>query len=130
MSLMDIAKNPPEPFNSGVKDGSSGNKLKKIMEDLRPEAVYFTEMDGKRTMVMIIEMKDPSQIPSIAEPFFLGVLLLKGLKIPKLVNFLLRSFLKHRQIGYQVPLPVMCGTETIKRNNVLAIVPNPYRIYR
>jgi hypothetical protein len=72
MRMMVIAKNPPEPFNSGVKDGSSGNKLKKIMEDLRPEAVYFTEMDGKRTMVMFIDMKDPSQIPSIAEPFFLG----------------------------------------------------------
>jgi hypothetical protein len=72
MRMMIIAKNPPEPFNSGVKDGSSGRKLKEIMEELRPEAVYFTEFDGMRTSVMIVDMKDTSQIPQIAEPFFLN----------------------------------------------------------
>lgn len=72
MRMMIIAKYPPEPFNSGVKDGSSGRKLKEIMEEIRPEAVYFTEFDGMRSSVMIVDMKDASQIPQIAEPFFLN----------------------------------------------------------
>jgi hypothetical protein len=72
MRMLIIAKNPPEPFNSGVKDGSSGRKLRAIIEDIKPEAVYFTEMGGKRTAVMVVDMPDPSKIPSLAEPFFLS----------------------------------------------------------
>ena len=41
MRMMVIAKNPPEPFNSGEKDGSSGNKLKKIMEELENSVLNF-----------------------------------------------------------------------------------------
>ena len=72
MRMMIIAKNPPEPFNSGVKDGSSGKKLKAILEEIKPEVAFFTEIDGKRCTVMLVDMKDASQIPSLAEPFFLS----------------------------------------------------------
>ena len=72
MRMMIIAKNPPEPFNSGVKDGSSGKKLKAILEEIKPELAFFTEIDGKRCTVMIVDMKDASQIPALAEPFFLS----------------------------------------------------------
>ena len=72
MRMLIIAKNPPEPFNSGVKDGSSGKKLKAILEDIKPEIAFFTEIDGKRCTVMIVDMKEASQIPSLAEPFFLN----------------------------------------------------------
>ena len=72
MRMLIIAKNPPEPFNSGVKDGSSGKKLKAILEEIKPELAFFTEIDGKRCTVMIVDMKEASQIPSLAEPFFLG----------------------------------------------------------
>ncbi len=72
MRMLIIAKNPPEPFNSGVKDGSSGRKLKAILEEIKPEVAFFTEIDGKRCTVMIVDMKDTSQIPSLAEPFFLS----------------------------------------------------------
>jgi len=66
-----IAKNPPARFNAGVRDGSSGKALVRIIEELKPEAVYFTEMEGKRTAVMVIDVKDASEIPKYAEPFFL-----------------------------------------------------------
>lgn len=72
MRMLVIAKNPLEPFNSCVKDGSAGRTLRAIVEELRPEAVYFTEIDGKRSCVMVVDMKDASQVPSIAEPFFLN----------------------------------------------------------
>ncbi len=62
---------PIEPFNTYVRDGSAGERLAKIMDDLKPEAVYFTERDGKRGGVMIIDVASPSDVPRIAEPFFL-----------------------------------------------------------
>jgi len=43
----------------------------KIMEHLKPEAAYFTEQHGQRTGVFIIDVAEPSHIPSICEPFFL-----------------------------------------------------------
>ena len=62
---------PHEPFNTYVKDGSVGGKMKRILDELKPEAAYFTEIDGRRTAILIIQMNDTSQIPSIAEPWFL-----------------------------------------------------------
>ena len=62
---------PIEPFNTYVRDGSAGERLAKIMDDLKPEAVYFTEWDGKRGGVMIMDVASPSDVPRIAEPFFL-----------------------------------------------------------
>jgi hypothetical protein len=35
------------------------------------EAAYFTSMDGHRGGYIIVNMKDASQIPAVAEPFFL-----------------------------------------------------------
>ena len=62
---------PHEPFNAAVRDGSVGQKLKRILDEIKPEAVYFTEHGGLRGAVMIVEMTDPSQIPALAEPWFL-----------------------------------------------------------
>jgi hypothetical protein len=36
-----------------------------------PEAVYFSERGGKRGGIMIVDVADPSKVPSIAEPLFL-----------------------------------------------------------
>jgi hypothetical protein len=43
------------------------------MEDLQPEAGYFVEIDGARGGFLVVNMDDPSQLPSIAEPLFLGL---------------------------------------------------------
>jgi hypothetical protein len=63
---------PHEPFNMLVREGSAGNKLKKILDAIKPEAAYFTEQDGNRGAVLVVNLKDASSIPSIAEPFFLS----------------------------------------------------------
>ena len=47
---------PVEPFNTYVRDGSAGERIAKILEDLKPEAVYFTEQDGQRGGIMIIDV--------------------------------------------------------------------------
>jgi len=62
---------PHEPFNTFVRDGSAGQKLGRIIDEVKPEAIYFTEKDGGRGAVMIVEMSDQSMIPVLAEPWFL-----------------------------------------------------------
>ena len=68
--LLDVSV-PHEPFNTAVRDGTAGQKLGRIIDELKPEAIYFTEKDGGRGAVMIVEMADPSRIPALAEPWFL-----------------------------------------------------------
>lgn len=62
---------PLEPFNTYVKDGTIGARMGKIMEETKPEAAYFTAMDGHRGGIMVVHMDNTSQIPSIAEPWFI-----------------------------------------------------------
>jgi len=46
--------------------------MKQILEEIKAEAVYFTEYDGKRGAIMIININDPSEVPKFAEPWFLS----------------------------------------------------------
>lgn len=62
---------PNEPFNAFVKNGSAGSKLAKILEAVKPEAIYFTEQNGSRGAVAVVEMADGSRIPALAEPWYL-----------------------------------------------------------
>jgi hypothetical protein len=62
---------PHEPFNAFVRDGSAGKKIQKILEEIKPEAAYFTETDGHRGGFIVVDLSDASKIPSLVEPFFL-----------------------------------------------------------
>ena len=63
---------PHEPFNTLVKKGKAGEILGKIEKELQPEAVYFTEQNGKRSGIYIVNLSKASDIPKLAEPFFLN----------------------------------------------------------
>jgi len=62
---------PVEKFNQAVRDGTAGPKIQRILEDSKPEAVYFTARDGNRGGYLIIDMENASEIPKYAEPWFL-----------------------------------------------------------
>ncbi len=63
---------PHEQFNAAVKDGSIAAKMGRILDEIKPEAAYFTEFCGKRTAVLIVELDKASRIPALAEPWFLN----------------------------------------------------------
>ncbi len=71
MKILMNVKIPHQQFNAATKDGSVGKKLKSILDAIKPEAVYFTEQSGQRGAVLVVNIKDSSQIPSLAEPWFL-----------------------------------------------------------
>jgi hypothetical protein len=54
-----------------VRDGSAGQKIQRILEAIKPEAVYFSEQHGQRGGILVVEVKDPSSVPALAEPWFL-----------------------------------------------------------
>ncbi len=63
---------PHAEFNAAVRDGSVVRKMKQILEQTKAEAVYFTEYEGRRGAIMIINIDDPSEVPKFAEPWFLS----------------------------------------------------------
>ena len=63
---------PAEPFNALVRSGEAGKLLQSIVEELKPEAVYFTEDRGQRAALLVVDLPNPSDVPKIAEPFFLN----------------------------------------------------------
>jgi len=72
MRMMLTANIPHEPFNTLVREGKAGAILGKILDELKPEAVYFMEQNGRRCGVLIVNLTDVSKIPTFAEPFFLN----------------------------------------------------------
>ena len=71
MKILMNVKIPHPKFNAAVKDGSVGAKMNRILEAAKPEAVYFTEQNGHRGAVLIVDLPDASKLPALAEPWFL-----------------------------------------------------------
>jgi hypothetical protein len=63
---------PVESGNAAAKAGKLGATIQSILAEQKPEAAYFTDDNGQRTALLFLEMKDASQIPAIAEPWFLA----------------------------------------------------------
>lgn len=72
MKLLLTVEFPLEPFNSLVRNGKVGEIIGRILETIKPETAYFTEQDGKRGGIFVINVQTASEVPSFAEPFFLN----------------------------------------------------------
>ncbi len=62
---------PHEPFNTFVREGIAGEKIGRCVEETKPESIYFHEANGHRTVTAIYNIDKTSDLPSIAEPWFL-----------------------------------------------------------
>lgn len=63
---------PVEPFNTMVRNGKAGDIIGRVIDEIKPESMYFTELDGHRGAIMIVEIPSATAIPAIAEPWFLN----------------------------------------------------------
>ena len=59
--------------NAAVREGKLVTAIQQLLADVKPEAAYFTnDNDGNRFGIVVFDLKESSQIPRIAEPWFLG----------------------------------------------------------
>jgi hypothetical protein len=66
-------KIPTAAGNEAIKNGSLPEIVGNALASLNAEAAYFTSEDGMRTGLIFFDMTDSSDIPSAAEPFFMGL---------------------------------------------------------
>lgn len=64
---------PVEAGNKAIKDGSLPKTMESFMQKYKPEAAYFFAKDGKRSAFFVIDLASPSDIPAIAESFFMSL---------------------------------------------------------
>ncbi len=72
MRMMLRVSIPVETGNAAAREGTLGATIQRILDDLKPEAAYFSEDEGKRTGYIFFDMKEASQLPAVAEPWFLA----------------------------------------------------------
>ena len=63
----------PEKGDQLIKEGRIGETMGSIIEQLQPEAAYFTDVEGTRGGFLVVNMEDAAQIPALTEPLFLEV---------------------------------------------------------
>jgi hypothetical protein len=59
-----------EKANEAISHGTLSKLIEASMEQIKPEATYFTAENGQRTAYMVFDMQDSSLMPVISEPFF------------------------------------------------------------
>jgi len=62
---------PTEAANKSIADPKFGEKVQTLLKDIKAEAAYFTTLKGHRGGYIVVNMDDASQMPAMAEPFFL-----------------------------------------------------------
>ena len=55
-----------------VKDPNFLNNIEKYIKDFNCEATYFTEFDGNRTLIFVLDLHSTDMLPVIGKPLFSG----------------------------------------------------------
>ena len=62
---------PIDGGNAALRDPDFGKKMQALLAEIKAQAAYFTTVDGQRGGYIVVPMNDASEMPAIAEPFFL-----------------------------------------------------------
>ncbi|GGP39501.1 DUF3303 family protein [Streptomyces abikoensis] len=73
MRMLLIARLDTHTSNEAIRNGTMPKMIEELLEHLKPEAAYFTVLDGGRSCVMVFNLEDPSHMPAIVEKFFLDM---------------------------------------------------------
>ena len=63
-------KAPDEELHKAMRGNGVEQKMGRALEMTKPEAISFTAQEGCRGALAFVELSDPSQIPSLTEPWF------------------------------------------------------------
>lgn len=57
--------------NQTIRDGTISSLLGRVLGELKPEAAYFYTRGGNRAFTLVVDIPDPTYIPTFIEPFWL-----------------------------------------------------------
>ena len=60
---------PTEKVNAAIKDGTFSQTVQSLLEELQPEAAYFTVVDGARCGIFILTWMTLTSLPPWPNPF-------------------------------------------------------------
>jgi hypothetical protein len=60
-----------ERANEALSDPQFGQKMNELLTEIKAEAAYFTTFSGQRGAYIVVNLNDVSEMPLVAEPFFL-----------------------------------------------------------
>lgn len=72
MRILMKVRLPVEKANALAVKGALGRTIQGILEELKPEAAYFGEEEGKRTGFLVVNLEGAHKIPSVCEPWFVA----------------------------------------------------------
>ncbi|GAA3225081.1 hypothetical protein MTQ10_24670 [Streptomyces sp. XM83C] len=70
MRLLVKANVDTERSNEAIRSGRMPEMIKETLERIKPEAAYFGPIDGHRTIVLVVDLADSSQIPPTLDALF------------------------------------------------------------
>ena len=70
MRMMLRALMDTEISNKSLQRGEMQKVIESLMDQLKPEAAYFSPHCGRRSCVFVFDMQESSQLPSIVEQLF------------------------------------------------------------
>jgi hypothetical protein len=73
MRFLISARVPTERTNALIQEGRFPQTFQSVMEDLRPEAAYFTDMDGARGAYFVVNVEEPSELAHKTETLLQGL---------------------------------------------------------
>jgi hypothetical protein len=62
---------PTEYGNKMLQDPDFPKKLEGVLSQVKPEAVYFTPIEGERGIYMIVNLSSADMIATISEPLWM-----------------------------------------------------------
>lgn len=57
--------------NEALRDPQFGHKMSELLAEIKAEAAYFSTIRGQRGAYIVVNLNDASELPAVAEPFFL-----------------------------------------------------------
>jgi hypothetical protein len=70
MRVLVRAMIPTSAGNKMVKDPNFLKNVEDYIQKFNCEASYFLEVNGNRTMVLVLDLPSTDMIPAVAEPLF------------------------------------------------------------
>ncbi|MGA2240082.1 MAG: hypothetical protein ABSG74_12815 [Candidatus Bathyarchaeia archaeon] len=62
---------PTEYGNKLLQDPNFPKKLQEVLNQIKPEAVYFTPVEGERGIYMVVNLSSADMIATISEPLWM-----------------------------------------------------------